>query len=210
MIFKGNYNMKQIVVLGQTNAGKTLFTINFAIYLGVTNMTITFQDSQRGSYTKNLEFEEAKQMLVSDAPHHTKLVQSAVLELPWGKGCKKFEIIDTAGINDGIHKDPQIRRAMSQTLAVVRQADVILHLLDCDKIARDNVLQGIGEVDFQVAQFGQLRQGYIIIANKIDLPQAKEGLEKIKAEFPGHPILEISALHNLGFKKVKEFVKRHL
>ena len=61
-----------------------------------------------------------------------------------------------------------------------------------------------------MAQFGQLKPGYVILANKIDLPEAMEGIEKIKAEFPGHQILEISALHTLGFKKVKEFVKRHL
>ncbi|NLM26003.1 MAG: GTP-binding protein HSR1 [Firmicutes bacterium] len=202
--------MKQILVLGQTNAGKTLFTINFAIYLGASDISLTFQDSHRGSYTRTLELEAAKQLLVSDTPHYTRVVQSAVLELPWGKGIKKFEIVDTAGLMDGIHQDPQIRRAMSQTLAVVRQADIILHILDAAKIGKNNILKTIGEVDFQVAQFGQLKPGYVILANKIDLPEAMEGIEKIKAEFPGHQILEISALHTLGFKKVKEFVKRHL
>ena len=35
--------MKQILVLGQTNAGKTLFTINFAIYLGASDISLTFR-----------------------------------------------------------------------------------------------------------------------------------------------------------------------
>ncbi len=202
--------MKRVIILGQTNAGKTLFTINFAAYLGVQSITFTFSDKQRGSYTRTIEIQDAIELLVSDRAHHTRSIQSAVLQIPWGKAAKRFEILDTAGLSDGIHSDETVRRGMAYTLATVREAEIILHVLDSALIAKKNVLHSIGEVDYQVAQFGQLHTGYAILANKIDVPHVKEGLDKICEEFPGHFVIPISALLKLGFKEVRDFVKRHL
>ena len=60
---------------------------------------------------------------------------------------------------------------------------------------RDELPSSMGEVDYQLAQFAQLKRGYAILANKMDLPDAKEGLDKIKSEFSGNLIIPISALH---------------
>lgn len=200
--------MKRIVVLGQTNVGKTLFTISFAEYLAMNDLTVTFQNRERGSYTRTLTLIEAKQLLVSDAKHYTKDIQSMVLNIPWGKGLKRFEILDTAGLTDGIHHSQEIRLAMAETLRCVRHANLVFHILDCEKIAHMDLLKGIGEIDYQIAQFGQLKEGYAILANKIDLPGAMDGLHKIKSEFPGNRIIAISALTKKGFKEVKAYAKQ--
>jgi len=65
-------------------------------------------------------------------------------------------------------------------------------------------------VDYQVAQFAQMRGGYLLLANKMDLEGAQEGLARLRREFVGHPIAPISALHKQGFHEVKAFVGRHL
>jgi len=65
-------------------------------------------------------------------------------------------------------------------------------------------------VDYQVALFAQMRGGYVILANKMDLPQAEKGLERLRLELPGHRILPISALNKRGFREVKDFVQHHL
>ncbi len=202
--------MKRVIILGQANVGKTLFTLNFADYLGAKTINLSFQDSQRGSYTRTISVKDAVDLLVSDKPHHTRCLQSAVLQIPWGKGVKHFEIMDSAGLIDGIHENEPIRRAMAQTLATVRQAEMILHIFDCNRIAKQDILHGVAEVDYQVAQFGQLRAGYGVLANKFDLPQAKEGFDKLCQEFPGHCIMPISALYKQGFREVRDFVKRQL
>lgn len=202
--------MKRIIVLGQTNAGKTLFTLNFAAYLGADSVTITFQNQKDGVFKRTLLITEAIDLLVSRLEHFTRDIQSTTLSLPWGKGNRNFELLDTAGLTDGIHENIQIRTAMAQTLAMVRKADIILHILDCDKIATVDILRSIGEVDYQVAQFGQLRDGYVILANKMDLPGSSAGLAKIKAEFPGNRVIAISALEKRGFREVKDYVRRLL
>lgn len=202
--------MKSVAVVGQTNVGKTSFCLNFAAFLGLKTITINFSHHERGCYTKTFSISEAQSLLVSEQPHQTRDMQSMVLTLPWGKGEKQFELIDTAGLTNSIHHEEDIRKAMAHTLRYIRQAEIILHILDSARIMEVGLLKGIGEIDYQIAQFGQLKPGYVILANKMDLPHASEGLEKIKQEFPGNRVIGVSAVTKYGFKEVKSFVKQHL
>ena len=202
--------MRRIIVVGQPNVGKTLFSLNFAEFLGMHTVTINFESYERGCSSKVITIAAAKSLLVSAAEHQTLDIQSMVLTMPWGKSAKQFELIDTTGLADRIDFEPQIRRAMAQTLHFMRQADVVFHLLDCFKVAQLGFLKGIGEIDYQIAQYGQLKKGYVILANKIDLTQAKDGLAKIHMEFPGNKVIGISALEKKGFKEVKEIAKQLL
>ena len=121
--------MKSVILLGQTNVGKTLFALNFAEYLGMEQLAITFKNRERGTYSRSFTLLEARSLLVSQKQHQTRDILSIVLSLPKGKGNKQFELLDTAGLNDGIHEDHRIRQAMAQTLRYIRQADIIFHML---------------------------------------------------------------------------------
>lgn len=202
--------MKRCIVIGQPNAGKTLFALHFAEFLGVTVARISFADAGGRRWQAAYPVAHALTSLTSATPHHTRQLQSIALELPAGKGTKQFELVDTSGLVDGIHPDVSIRRAMAQTLSAVREAAVILHVVDAAALGRSGSVNVIGEVDFQVAQFAQMRGGYLLLANKMDLAGAQEGLERLRREFVGHPIAPISALHRQGFHEVKLFVGRHL
>lgn len=200
--------MKRCIVMGKTNVGKTLFVLNFADYLGLRRLTVTVRQPDHTVQTRNVQLQPAIKEWVSDLPHHTKAMHSIVLELPVGKGVKRFEMVDTSGLTEGIPKDLAVRRAMAQTLALVREADLVLHVVDASQASTKGAVQALGEVDFQVAQFAQMKGGYLILANKMDLPAAREGLERIRREFVGHHIIPISALTREGFREVKRFVWR--
>lgn len=202
--------MKRCIVIGQPNAGKTLFTLHFAEYLGVTVARIAFAEADGRRREAAYSLADAVASLTSATPHQTRHLQSLALELPAGKGTKQFELVDTSGLVDGIHPDVAIRRAMAQTLAAVREAAVVLHVVDAAALGRSGSVSAIGEVDYQVAQFAQMRGGYLLLANKMDLEGAQEGLARLRREFVGHPIAPISALHKQGFHEVKAFVGRHL
>lgn len=115
-------------------------------------------------------------------------------------------MVDTIGLIDGIHPDIDIRMAISQTLAIIRDSDIILHLIDAHAAVKNDLPSTMGEVDYQIAQFAQLKRGYAILANKMDLSDSELGLKKIKQEFQGNLIIPISALYKRGFKEVKTFV----
>lgn len=202
--------MKSCAIIGKTNVGKTLFFINFAEYLGLKNLDLELSDERGQKYKKRLSIKNAQKQLTDNTPHKTIKSQSLIIDFPLGKGKKKIQLIDTVGLIDGIHTDVEIRRAISATLAIIREAHLILHLIDVSAASHGDLPSALGEVDYQVAQFAQLRRGYAILANKMDLPGASSGLEYIRQEFSGNVILPISAKYKEGFKGVKVFVAHNI
>lgn len=202
--------MKQCTIIGKTNVGKTLFLINFAEYLGVKSLDINYTYKEGSEKSKTISSKTAISSLVDEKPHKTLCIQAITLNIPIGKGKKKIKLIDTAGFIDGIHPDIEVRKAISQTLTIIRDSDIILHMIDAYAAKKQDLPSSLGEVDYQIAQFAQIKRGYAILANKMDLPGAEEGYRKIKEEFSGHMIIPISALYKRGFKEVKTFVARNI
>lgn len=198
--------MKRCTIIGKTNVGKTLFLINFAEYLGVKCFDMEFIDNEGHRTSEKIYPRTAISRLVDENSHKTRCIQAITLDIPMGKGKKRIKIIDTAGFIDGIHPDVEIRKAISKTLATIRDSDIILHIIDAYAAKNKDLPSCMGELDYQIAQFAQLKRGYAILANKMDLSGADEGLRKIKQEFSGNVIFPVSALCKRGFKEVKIFV----
>lgn len=202
--------MKECLVIGKTNVGKTLFTLNFADYLGLKSlrMDISFPDGSTAHYHYDLATAVAE--LTDSEPHKTRCLQSIVLQIPAGKGKKRFVLTDTSGLIDHVHGETDVRKAIAQTLAKIRQADVVLHIVDASAVGKQGAVEALGEIDYQIAQFAQMRKSYLLLANKMDLPDSREALFRLQGEFPGHRIIPVSALHRKGFREVKQFVTRNL
>jgi 50S ribosomal subunit-associated GTPase HflX len=190
--------------------GKTLFLINFAEYIGVKTLEMEFINYEGFKTSEKYYTKTAISRLVNEKPHKTRCIQAITVNIPMGKGKKRIKIIDTAGFIDGIHPDIDIRKAISQTLTRVRDSDIILHIIDAFTANKIDLPSSMGEVDYQIAQFAQLKRGYAILANKMDLPGAEEGFIKIKQELSGNVIFPISALFKRGFKEVKIFVVNNI
>lgn len=202
--------MKKCIIIGKTNVGKTMFLINFAEYLGLKYIDFKFTNFAGICKNRRLDCKKARTILISNDYHKTRCIQSITLNVPLGKGKKKIEFIDTTGLVDDIHPNVDIRKAISQTLAMIRDSDIILHILDASVAGNKDLPKAIGEVDYQIAQFAQLKSGYAILANKIDLPDAELGVRNIKSEFQGNLVIPISALYKKGFREVKTFVVHNI
>jgi small GTP-binding protein len=202
--------LKKCTIIGKTNVGKTVFLINFAEYLGVKTLEIERLDTEGVKDREKINPRAALSKLVDGKTHKTRNIQAVTVDIPMGKGKKKIQLVDTAGLIDDIHPDSNVRKAISQTLSTVRESDLILHIIDASAADKKELPNAMGIVDYQIAQFAQIRRGYVILANKMDLPEAKNGLKKIREEFSGHFIIPISALHKTGFKEVKTFVAHNI
>jgi 50S ribosomal subunit-associated GTPase HflX len=202
--------VKEGLVVGKVGVGKTLFVLNFASYLGQSYADITMEYPSGQIKTKQYNISSAKRQLVGVDPHTTRALQSMVIELPVTKGVRRCLITDSSGLIDHIHPDIGIRQAIAQTLSAIREADLIIHVVDSSQVGMQGAPSALGEVDYQVAQFAQMRGGYVILANKMDLPDADRGLERLREELPGHKIIPVSALNKRGFKEVATFVRYHL
>ena len=203
--------MKECVIVGYPNSGKTLFALNFAGFLGAKTVDVTFRSHDGFITCRHFSLADAKRELCSPTLHKTRLLQSIVLTMFVGKAAVTFKLTDTCGVVEEIHPDYAIRRAMAQTLTVIRSADFILHIVDLERnIRQDNPGSLLGVIDQEIYQYGITRMNYIILANKIDLPAAKENLQKTIVGFPRATVLPVSALYTNGFKEVKAFVSRNI
>ena len=201
--------MKDCIIIGKPNVGKTLFAVNFAEYLGATAIAIEVYSHEPGSFTSFSScIERARRDLVSESPHTTLNLQRVRLRIRVGKGTRDFYLTDSPGISEGIHPDVQVRKAMAQTLRRLRGCDVILHMMDASRAHRPGAIEAVTEVDFQIARYAAGRSAYAIIANKMDLPEAGAGLAFIRSAFAANTIIPVSALRRRGFREVSAFLSR--
>jgi len=115
--------MREVVVVGRPNSGKSMFSLNFANYLGVKSVDVTFRDYDDILTCRHFSVEAAKRELCSSIAHRTLTLQSIVLRMTIGKTPIEFMLNDTCGVSEQIHPDTAVRRGMAQTLKSLRYAD---------------------------------------------------------------------------------------
>lgn len=204
--------MKRSLVIGNANVGKTLFCLRFAAFLGLRQLRVFVERTDGKTEEKLLTVEEAQELLSGPEAHHTRDLQTIALSVPRGKSNRQLLLTDTTGLTDGIHPDAEIREAMAQTLSALTSAQVILHVVDAARLGTDS--SGSGKpsawkpVDDQLAEYGHSCGGYLILANKMDLPGAKAGYQQLCKRFGKHRVVPVSALYGGGFREVRQHVWR--
>lgn len=201
--------MREFIIVGRPNSGKTMFTLNFAAYVGSKAVDVTFRSYDGLMTCRHFSIEEAKSQLCGMALHKTRSVQSLILKIALGKTSVNFKITDTCGIAETIHNDETIRRGMAQTLSLLRCADFIFHIVDASCLSKENANHS-NSIDHEIYNYGVVRNCYAILANKIDLPSAQGNIDKLASLFPRGNTIPVSALYSQGFKEVKTCVARNI
>lgn len=202
--------VKNGLVIGKPNAGKTLFIINFASFLGLHRLEAEIEGIDGYKRKTTITTNQARWDWVSKTPHKTRHLVSIKIHLTAGKGKKRMALKDSTGIMEGIPSDIELRKAIGQTLLSIREADLILHIVDTSQILKNDPLLSLGETDYQLAELGRLRKNYLMLANKIDIPESAKGLCRLKEMFHDIMIIPISALYKTGFSEVREYIRRNL
>lgn len=203
--------MKRSLVIGNANVGKTLFCLRFAAYVGLRQLRMFVERTDGVTEEKLLTVDVAQKLLSSPEAHLTREMQTITLQVPRGKSSRQLLLTDTTGLTEGIHPDDEIREAMAQTLSALTSAQVILHVVDAAKLGNEssgNSKSAWKPVDEQLADYGLSRGGYLILANKMDLPGAKAGYQQLCKRFSKHRVVPVSALYGGGFREVKQHVWR--
>ncbi len=194
--------MKEALIIGRPNVGKTLLTINLAEFLGQKRLEVLFRPRDGASFTRLYTVPQARAELVDERPHRTLCLQSMVLGVPRGKSVRKLVLTDSTGLTDEVHPASEVRRAMADTLRQISQAPLILHVVDA--------AEGLGGVDLDILRFGKAHDGYALVANKMDLPGRAERLgEVVRAAGPA-TVIPVSALEKVGLAEVRGFVRKRV
>lgn len=202
---------RSFLLVGATNAGKTLFAVNFAAYLGARSLRLRrLALAAPGDGDVVIPFDAARRSLVSGEPYQTRDLAAIDLQLSVGKARRGFAMVDSAGLAEHIHADADVRKGMAQTIGALIHADVVLHVIDAARVGEDGPALGLGRIDYEVARYARLRPGYLVLANKIDLPEADRGLGVIREAFGRDRVIPVSALTMRGFREVRAGVRRLL
>lgn len=201
--------MKEFIIVGRPNSGKTLFALNFALYLGSKTVELIFRTFDGLTTCRHIPLTEAKHELCAEVPHKTKCLQSMLLNVSLGKGSATFKLTDSCGIQEEIHEIETVRQGMAQTISLLRSADFIIHVLDLS-LHNAHLKDRQYNIDYEIYNYGQARRNYLMLANKTDLTPAKQQLKILPSYFPKAGIVPVSALFSEGFKEVKEHVIRNI
>jgi ribosome-binding ATPase YchF (GTP1/OBG family) len=85
--------MKTCSIIGKTNVGKTVFFINFTNYLGANFFEVEYMSIDGTKSKEKLNHKQAVLKLVDDKTHKTRCIQSLIVDMPMGKGKKKYNLL---------------------------------------------------------------------------------------------------------------------
>lgn len=199
--------MKRALIIGKANAGKTLFMLNFAEFLGLKKIIIKFQYPSGRSLKKEMTIDAAKAYLSSKKPYKTRCIQSTKMNIKVYKGHKELNILDSSGLMDGIHPELAIRNGIIQTLDQLENCDLILHIIDTHRVKNKGY---ISKIDKQIINYGNNKKNYALLPNKIDLDEELGDIKFLRRKLKSSNIFPISALYKTGFNEVKTFVLKSL
>lgn len=119
---------------------------------------------------------------------------------------KTFVMADLPGLIEGAHEgvglgDKFLRHAM--------RTKVIAHVLDMGGSEGRNPLEDYEIIKNELSLYDETLKNkpYIIIANKMDLENAKDNLTRFKEKYPDEKIFEISALNKEGLNDLIDYLQ---
>ena len=121
------------------------------------------------------------------------------------KDGRSFVIADLPGLIEGASLGEGLG---DRFLKHIERTRVIAHVIDMSAFeGRDPYLDYV-TINKELENFNKdiLKKPEIIIANKMDLPSAKENLEKFKQKIGDKKIFEVSAMTNTGLEDVVTFL----
>ncbi len=133
--------------------------------------------------------------------HFTTL--SPNLGVVQGKYGDTFVLADIPGIVEGASEGIGLGH---EFLRHVERTKVFIHVVDVAGVEGDDPIESIRKINKELEEYNPelLKRPQVIAANKMDIPEASENLEKLKAvyEKEGYEIFPISAATNQGLDEL--------
>ncbi len=117
---------------------------------------------------------------------------------------KSFVIADIPGLIEGAHEGAGLGHDF---LRHIERTRVLVHVLDTSGSEGRDPIEDFYKINKELSQYNikLMNKPQIIVANKMDIPEAEEGLRKIKEEFEpkGYKIYSVSAATREGIEELK-------
>jgi len=168
-------------------------TIGFELKLIADVGIIGFPNAGKSTLISNISKVKSK---IANYPFTTKkpilgIVQTDRLD---------FVVADLPGIIEGAHKGKGLG---DRFLRHAERTKVLIHLIDMAGIDQRDPVEDYEKIEHELMEYGGRLpfKTKLVVANKMDLPEAAQNLKRFKKKHPCE-ILSVSALENKGLKKL--------
>ncbi len=129
--------------------------------------------------------------------HFTTLSPNlGVVRNKWGTD---FVLADIPGLIEGAREGQGLGHSF---LRHIERTKVFIHVVDASGMEGDDPVENIKKINLELTKYQShlMDRPQVIACNKMDIPEAQENFEKIKAEFEpqGYKVFPISAAGNQG------------
>lgn len=131
-------------------------------------------------------------------PFTTLVPQLGVVQVPDGRS---FVLADLPGLIEGAHQGKGLG---TQFLKHIERCRVLIHIIDMGAEDHRDPIDDFRVINEELAQYEYrlTERPQIIVANKMDLPEAHENLKKFKDAYPEIPVFETITLISEGLDNV--------
>ena len=121
------------------------------------------------------------------------------------KDNRSFVMADLPGLIEGAHEGAGLGL---QFLRHAMRTKILAHVIDIGAFEGRDPIEDYKKIRTEIDVYNEKLKNKkeIIIANKMDLPNAKENLEKFKKAYPHLPIFEISAQNKEGLEPLLKHI----
>ena len=122
---------------------------------------------------------------------------------------KSFVVADLPGLIEGASQGKGLGH---QFLRHVERTKLILHILDMGAVEYRDPIEDYEKINKELESYklNLLKKPQIVVANKMDVPEAYENLIRFKEKFPDIEVIEVSAVTNTGLEPLKHIVSEKL
>jgi GTP-binding protein len=122
-----------------------------------------------------------------------------------GASFRRATVADIPGLIEGAHDDVGLGHDF---LRHILRCRVLFFVLDMAGSEARNPLEDLTTLRQELSMYDELlaRKDWVVLANKMDLPEAQEYLEQFKARFPNRCVFPIIAKTGEGLDAVKDYL----
>jgi len=135
---------------------------------------------------------------IGDYPFTTLFPSLGVVQTGWAES---FVVADIPGLIKGAHKGTGLG---IRFLRHIERTRIIIHLIDVSAIDMNNPLHAYNTVNKELAMYNRklTEKSQIVVLNKIDLPDVREGAKKFQSALKEKQVILISALTGKGIENL--------
>jgi hypothetical protein len=195
-----------VAAVGARGSGKTALVLGLARYLG--RPSVRVRDPWPTGPWLRWSTDRARRVLTGPDALPRPLAVAVDVSLDKGGRSRQARLWDLPGLTEDAAPGPEPGAAMAAVLAVLVDAEAILHVIDAAGVGDGGRLPAVDE---ELIHLLAGRAGYAVAAAKADLPGFGRGLSALRRRVPAPiPVLPVSARAARGYPAVLHWIWRQL